>query len=165
MSDVYNIKIRKASPGDFDRIIELLKQIRKHHCTGRPDMFRPDLIKYDPDYLKSIFEVPEKPVFIAADMTEGKDTAAGYAICEIVSYENHKVYNNFKSFYIDDICVDEKYRHMGIGTMLFEKCRETAKENNCYCIDLNVWEFNESAMKFYEKCGMVTRSRKMELIL
>ena len=160
-----DIKIRNAAAGDFDRIIELLRQIRKHHVRGRPDMFRPDLIKYDPDYIKSVFEIPEKPVFIAADITGGNDTAVGYAICEIINYENHKLYNDFKSFYIDDICVDEEYRHCGIGTMLFEKCRETAIEQGCYCIDLNVWEFNESAVKFYGKCGMVTRSRKMELIL
>ena len=160
-----DIKIRKAVKEDIDSLIELLKQIRKHHVTGRPDMFKGDLIKFDLADLKNILETPEKPAFVAVDTTDGKDIVVGYAICEIINYENHKVYNNFKSFYIDDICVDENYRNIGAGTLLFEKCKETAKENGCYCIDLNVWEFNQSAIKFYEKFGMTARSRKMELIL
>ncbi|MCL2771747.1 MAG: GNAT family N-acetyltransferase [Oscillospiraceae bacterium] len=165
MPDIKNIKVRTAVIGDIDRIIDLLKQIRKLHCDGRPDMFRYDLIKFDRDYLNEIMKSPEKPLFVAVDTSYGDGAVVGYAICEIINYENHKVYNNFKSFYIDDICVDEKYRHSGIGTLLFEHCRKNATEQDCYCMDLNVWEFNQSAMKFYEKCGMSTRSRKMELIL
>ena len=156
-----DIKIRKAGTADSERIIELLRQIGEHHHNGRPDMFRENLIKYNTDELKQILQTPERPVFVAVN----ENNIIGYAMCEIITFDNHKAYNNHKSFYIDDLCVDEKCRNGGTGSMLFEKCIEHAKEQGCYCIELNVWEFNQSAVKFYEKCGMVTRSRKMELIL
>lgn len=162
MPDIKNIKIKKAAAEDCGRIAELLKQIGGYHHNGRPDMFRANLTKYNADELKKILQIPERPVFAAFD---ANNKIIGYAMCEIQTFENHKAYNNHKSLYIDDFCVDEKYRNTGIGSMLFEKCKEYAKEQGCYCIDLNVWEFNQSAVKFYEKCGMVTRSRKMEYIL
>lgn len=34
-----------------------------------------------------------------------------------------------------------------------------------YSIELNVWEFNFGAIAFYEKFGMHTQRRQMELIL
>ena len=40
-----------------------------------------------------------------------------------------------------------------------------AKENGCYNVTLNVWSCNESAMKFYEKCGLVPQKVGMEQIL
>ena len=43
--------------------------------------------------------------------------------------------------------------------------KEYAKEKNCRMIMLNVWEFNESALDFYEKYGFTTRTRHLELTI
>ena len=40
-----------------------------------------------------------------------------------------------------------------------------AKASGCYNVTLNVWSCNESAMKFYEKCGLVPQKVGMEVIL
>ena len=40
-----------------------------------------------------------------------------------------------------------------------------AKENNFYNVTLNVWSLNESAMRFYEACGLVPQKVGMEKIL
>ncbi|MBO7573166.1 MAG: GNAT family N-acetyltransferase, partial [Bacilli bacterium] len=53
----------------------------------------------------------------------------------------------------------------GIGKSLYQKVVETAKENNCYEVTLNVWPGNDAALKFYEKMGMKTRSVFMEHIM
>jgi ribosomal protein S18 acetylase RimI-like enzyme len=156
------IKIRPADERDCERLLELLAQIGELHHISRPDIFQAGLKKYNLEQLQEILNNIEKPVFAAVN-TDG--FLVGYAFCQIINYENHPVFNNYKSFYIDDVCVDKNYRNQGIGLLLLEKCKGFAKEQGCYCIDLNVWKFNESAVKFYEKCGFETKSFRMEYIV
>lgn len=47
--------------------------------------------------------------------------------------------------------------------MLFTHIVDYAKSNEASSIQLNVWDFNENAIKFYESLGMSTRNRRMEL--
>jgi ribosomal protein S18 acetylase RimI-like enzyme len=156
-----NIKIRAAVIDDSERILELLKQIGDLHGAGRPDVFRDDVVKYNIKELREIFENPDKRVFVA----EVDSVVCGYVFCEILNFENHKVFKNYRALYVDDLCVDKDFRNMGIGSALFEKCKEFAKQADCYCVELNVWEFNGSAVEFYEKCGMTAQRRRMEYIL
>lgn len=156
------VKIRPAVEGDYERLLELLAQISELHYNNRPDIFQARVKKYELEQVREILNSPDKPV-LAAVNPDG--VLIGYAFCQIIDNTSRPLFNNFKSLYIDDICVDERFRNQGTGTLLLEKCKELAKEHGCYCIDLNVWQFNQSAVKFYEKCGFDTRSVKMEYIL
>lgn len=71
----------------------------------------------------------------------------------------------FLSIYLDDLCVDENYRGKHIGKKLYDAVLELAKEKHCYNVTLNVWHLNESALKFYEKCGMKPLKICMEKIM
>ena len=70
-----------------------------------------------------------------------------------------------KTLYIDDLCVDEEKRGMHIGKILYAYVLDYAKKSGCYNVTLNVWSCNESAMKFYESCGLVPQKIGMETIL
>ena len=72
---------------------------------------------------------------------------------------------DIKTLYIDDLCVDEMRRGEHIGKMLYDFAVAFAKESGCYNLTLNVWSCNESAMRFYEKCGLKPQKVGMELIL
>ena len=50
-----------------------------------------------------------------------------------------------------------------ISLVTEDEAKEYAKEKNCGFLMLNVWEFNENAVAFYEKYGFSTRTRHMEL--
>ena len=54
---------------------------------------------------------------------------------------------------IDDVKVDERRRHQGIGTVLMEKAIEIAKENGVDCIELLVNGDNVAARGLYRKVG------------
>ena len=71
----------------------------------------------------------------------------------------------FKSLFIDDLCVDQQARGQHIGESLFEHVKKEARKMGCYEVTLNVWSGNTSAEKFYEKMGMKTKERQMEYIL
>ena len=46
-----------------------------------------------------------------------------------------------------------------------EFVKNEARRLGCYEVTLNVWAGNEPAERFYEKMGMKTKERQMELIL
>ena len=71
----------------------------------------------------------------------------------------------FKSLFIDDLCVDKCERGQHTGECLFEFVKQEAKKMGCYEVTLNVWAGNTSAEKFYEKMGMKTKEWQMEYIL
>ncbi len=53
--------------------------------------------------------------------------------------------------YLEDLLVTEKMRCKGIGTLLFDRLLEEAKEKNFQGIVWQVLEWNEPAIKFYKK--------------
>jgi ribosomal protein S18 acetylase RimI-like enzyme len=89
----------------------------------------------------------------------------GYAFCIFEYHKDSHVLTDVKTLYIDDLCVDEDKRGMHIGKQLYEYVLAFAKEQGCYNVTLNVWSCNESAMKFYESCGLVPQKVGMEKIL
>ncbi len=156
------IKIRKAKPKDAPKIAELLVGIGALHHNGRPDIYKDNLQKYNEEDILGILKDENMPVYVAADEN---DEVAGYAFCQVKTVENSKAYVHRKYMYIDDFCVDEKYRHMHIGQKLMSAVTQEARKMGIQSIELNVWEFNEGAISFYEKCGFTTQKREMEIKL
>jgi len=54
---------------------------------------------------------------------------------------------------LEDVFVDENYRHQGIGSNLIQKVIEKAQEIGCYKLIANVRFEKESTQKLYEKLG------------
>jgi len=59
------------------------------------------------------------------------------------------------SLYIDALCVDKKYRCVGIGTELLNAARERAVEEGFKSLSLIVLADNKRAYKLYRKFGFV----------
>ena len=154
--------IRKAEERDIPRIMELLGQVLQIHADIRPDIFIPGTTKYTADELKELLKNKEKTIYIAANEA---DVCVGYAFCQLQEqpFSNNMV--QFKSLFIDDLCVDQQARGQHIGESLFEYVKNEAKRMNCYEVTLNVWAGNASAEKFYEKMRMKAKERQMEYIL
>lgn len=89
----------------------------------------------------------------------------GYAFCVFQQQIDNNIFTDIKTLYIDDLCVDENIRGKHIYCSLYEHVLAFAKENGCYNVSLNVWSCNESAMKFYQACGLKPQKVGMETIL
>ena len=59
----------------------------------------------------------------------------------------------------------EAIRSFKDAAVLVKECREKAEALGCRNLELGVWTFNESAIAFYESCGMKARTLRMELRL
>lgn len=154
--------IRRAKSSDLKGINKLLLQVLMVHHNGRPDLFKPNVKKYTDEELLTIIADDKKPIFVAVDEN---DEVLGYAFCIFQQHINSNIFTDIKTLYIDDICVDEEKRGMHIGKTLYDYVVDFAKANDCYNVALNVWACNESAMKFYESCGLVPQKVGMETIL
>ncbi len=156
------IQIRRASEKDIPRLHTLLGQVLQIHADIRPDIFIPGTTKYTDEELQAMVRDDANPIYIAVDEL---DVCEGYAFCQLREqpFSNNMV--PFRSLFIDDLCVDEKTRGQHVGERLFDYVKEEAKRLGCYEVQLNVWEGNTAAAKFYEKMGMKTMERRMEYIL
>ena len=154
--------IRRAKNGDLAGLNKLLQQVLMVHHNGRPDLFKPNAKKYTDEEIFQIIANDETPIFVAVD---NKEEVLGYVFCVFKKFVNNEIMTDIKTLYIDDLCVDEEKRGMHIGKQLYEYVLDFAKESGCYNVTLNVWSCNESAMKFYEKCGLVPQKVGMEKIL
>lgn len=156
------MRIRRAENKDSDGINKLLRQVLMVHHNGRPDLFKANAKKYTDEELVAILADDTKPVFVAVDEQEN---VLGYAFCVFYRHPDDNILTDILTLYIDDLCVDEELRGDHIGTQLYDYVTVFAKEQGCYNLTLNVWACNESAMKFYEKCGLVPQKVGMEKIL
>ena len=152
--------IRKAEKKDIPGLINLLYQVDAVHNGIRPDLFKGNTAKYNEQELEEILKDDSKPIFVYDD---GK--ILGHAFCQINEVKNHRLLQDAKTLYIDDICVDEQSRGRHIGKALYEYVRDYAKSIGCHNITLNVWEGNDSAYNFYKSMGMYIQKTGMETIL
>ena len=60
-----------------------------------------------------------------------------------------------KMLYIDDIVVTERFRRFGVGQALFDYMRGEARRESANQIRFHVLNWNEPAVKFYKKNGVV----------
>lgn len=152
--------IRRAEKKDIPQIEKLLYQVNNIHAEGRPDLFKKDYKKYTEQELEEILLQEQRPVFVAVD----GETLLGYAFCVFQQPQGNNM-QLVRTLYIDDLCVDEKNRGQHVGKQLYDYVLEYAKKNGCYNVTLNVWACNESARRFYDKCGLRVQKTGLEIIL
>lgn len=152
--------IRRAKIEDIPEMERLLEQILAVHHALRPDLFRAQGRKYDAAQLEEIIGTPGLPVFV--DVDRGRVT--GYIMCrEQLTCSATQL--SVKTLYVDDLCVDERFRGKGIGKKLFESARDYARAGGFYNMTLHVWEGNPGGMAFYRAMGMAPQFTTMELIV
>ena len=152
--------VRKANKNDIARIIELLHQVNMVHYEKRPDLFKPFTTKYNEQEIEALLLDDNNPIFVYDD-----GEVLGHAFCQISEVKDHRLLQDVKTLYIDDICVDESARGKHVGKALYEFVRDYAKSIGCYNITLNVWEGNDPALCFYRNMGMKVQKTGMETIL
>lgn len=152
--------IRRAEKRDIQGLIALLYQADAVHNGIRPDLFKGNTPKYDAKELKEMLDDDTKPIFVYDD-----NGVKGHAFCQVTIVENHRLLQDIKTLYIDDICVDEASRGRHIGKALYNYVLDYARSIGCYNVTLNVWEGNDPAIRFYKEMGLQVQKTGMEKIL
>ena len=154
--------IRTAQPKDCPRLLELLQQICALHSEIRPDLFQNGSSKYTVKSLEKLLDDSTRLTFVAVDE---QDSVMGYIFCILIDHTLDSARCSNKELYIDDLCVDASVRGKGVAKALFDRAKAYGEELGCDALTLNVWEGNDRARHFYEKCGLTPRKTYMELSL
>lgn len=150
--------VRIAKREDLTRINELRRQVNVLHYEGRPDLFRTGFCDELRDFIYDIWEFDNSDVIAAVR----DNVICGFACVEYIT-QPQSAFKCKRSFYhISEFGVDEDYRRQGVATELFEFIKEHAQSKGLDKIELDVWEFNDTALKFYESMGFGTYRRYME---
>lgn len=135
-------KIRNAKKEDFAKIFNLINELAKFEKLEPPDFNSGQRLFNDAFGSKPSFKV------LVAETIKEK---------EIIGYVFYFfTYSSFlarKTLYLEDIFVTESKRGLGIGKLFFDKLAETAKKEGCGRMEWSVLDWNENAIKFYNKIG------------
>lgn len=143
MNEINSIVIRKAELRDAEAMMLLIRELAEYEKA-------PDEVTVSMQHFTESGFGPN-PVWWAwvaesADPATGEKTIAGFALYYIR-------YSTWKGqrMYLEDIIVNEAWRGSGIGGRLMDQLISTAKEKKFSGIMWQVLEWNEPAIRFYEK--------------
>ncbi len=128
--------LRKAQPGDETAILELIKGLAEYE--NEPDAVVNTAEKLHDDLFKHNF--------CEAFVAEVDSKIIGFSLF-------YTSYSTWKGpcIYLEDLYVLPEERKTGAGSKLFDAVVNVAKERKAARMDWQVLEWNDLAIKFYEK--------------
>ncbi|MBR3117144.1 MAG: GNAT family N-acetyltransferase [Bacilli bacterium] len=112
-----------------------------YHYNHRKDIFKKRTIDELKEY---VFEQIENGIKIIGYYKDN-------VLVGFLSYEIREKMN--KVLWIDELVVTEKERGNGYSSLLMEKIKKISKKEEVKRIELNVYTFNDIAIKLYNKLG------------
>ena len=155
------VEVRRAREDELERVNELRMQVNAIHVAGKPEVFKPGFPEELRNYIYAIHKDPEQ--FIAVAVKD--ETICGFAVLHHINKPENPFMKERDFLDIDEFCVDEAFRRQGIASEMIAFIREFAKEKGFHRIELNMWEFNQDALAFYEAAGFQTFRRYMEMFI
>ena len=156
--------IREAKESDNGVLLELLSAVQKLHIKNRPDFHLDVKVTFEQVYGTNIYTDPRFRVFVGVDSKHTK--VVGYILLRIIDSKPQIIAQQAKkSVYIHELGISEEHQRRSIGKQLIERAIAFSRELGAESLELGVWEFNEAAIRFYEKMGMKTVLRRMEMRL
>jgi diamine N-acetyltransferase len=156
------IPIRGAGPEDYQPLGELFEEIDALHRENLPHIYKK---AYGParsfEYYMEQVTGENTGLFLA----EMDRKLAGLVHGWVKDTPPIPIVVPRRVGYIDGLVVKAAFQKGGIGRKLVEAFHQWAQAQGASSIELNVYEFNRSAIAFYERLGYHTLSRKMSIEL
>ena len=151
--------IRFAKEEELDQVNELRKQVNDIHVEGKPEIFKAGFNDDLRDHIYTIWNDPRQEIVVA----DFEGIICGFAVINHINKPETPFMYERDYLDVDEFCVGEKYRRQGVATDMIMFIKEYAREKGFKRLELNMWEFNEGALKFYEMVGFHTYRRYMEM--
>ena len=137
-----SIQIRRATADDMPAVHSLIRELAVYEKAEdsvftNPQMLAEDAFQSDREWFFC---------YVAVHKQEG---VVGIAL----SYYAYSTWRG-KMVYLDDLVIRENWRRQGIGKLLVERTIAHAKEAGANMIKWQVLDWNEPAIRMYEKMGV-----------
>lgn len=153
-----NLIVRYAKREELESVNKIRKQVNEVHVKGRPDLFREDGWQFIEPFVYTRFDEENSGVIVAAI----EDEIVGFAVVQYIVRQESPYNKEQKYFHIEEFGVNEAHRRKGIATAMIDFVKEDARKRGFKKIELDMWEFNQDALAFYESAGLKTFRRYME---
>ncbi|MCW5636532.1 MAG: GNAT family N-acetyltransferase [Rubrivivax sp.] len=136
--------LRPAAPADLPVIVELIRELAayerlQHMVVVTPESLHPQL--FGPK--------PVAECVVAELDLEGEPRIVGFALF----FTNFSTFLGRPGIHLEDLYVQPAFRSLGLGRMLLEHLAELAVARGCGRFEWTVLDWNESAIRFYERMG------------
>lgn len=132
--------VRRAGPEDAPRIWDLIRELARYERLE-------DRLSGDPGCLARDLS-GEAPI-IRGLIAERDGAPVGYAIF----FTTYSSFRTAPMMWLEDIYVKPGERGAGTGRALFEAVAREAVARGCWRLSWEVLEWNELAIRFYERLG------------
>jgi ribosomal protein S18 acetylase RimI-like enzyme len=154
-----NISVRLAQRADLSELARLLDEVVLLHHHEDPTQFLGPEAAAHHRYLEERFNDPDAAIFVA------EDGSAPAGIAVTVIRDAPPFLNPNKFVLLENLAVGARFRRTGVGRKLVDAAVLWARARDMKELDLNVYEFNHTAIHFYEAVGFRPVSRRMRLAL
>ena len=138
-----NITIRKGTKSDIPQVYNLVIELAVYE--KEPEAVTATLEDYHNDFEEGIFKmlIAEKDGEIAGMM---------------IYYMTYSTWKG-KMMYLEDFVVSEQHRRSGVGQLLYNEFVAVSKSANAKLVKWQVLDWNEPAIRFYEKNDATIETR------
>ncbi|HYS98314.1 MAG TPA: GNAT family N-acetyltransferase [Candidatus Dormibacteraeota bacterium] len=135
-----NLEIRYGEPRDAALITQLIRELARY------EKLEHELAATEEKVAKALFgQRPYAETLIA----EVDGEPAGFALF----FHNFSTFLAQPGIYLEDLFVKPEQRSHGVGRALLERLAQIAVERDCGRLEWAVLNWNEDAIRFYERLG------------
>ena len=156
-----SLEIRPAQEVDFHQVGLIFADENRFHSQLLPERFKIADPIMTRAWFQEILSNAAKMLLVAQD----GDHLTGLVLIELMTTPDDPIFQPRRYAYIDELAVLESRRGAGIGRALMEQAHQWIADQGIHAIELNVWERNQSAIRFYERLRYRTFRRGMKLDL
>lgn len=142
MDAMAEITIRAAGPADAEVVHRFVRALAAYERE-------PDAVEVTPTELRAQLATPAPPFECLLAAVEGVDV--GMALF----YPTYSTWRGRPGIHLEDLWVDEPYRRRGVGTALLARLARLVRDRGWRRLEWAVLEWNEPAIRFYERLGGV----------
>jgi ribosomal-protein-alanine N-acetyltransferase len=155
--------IRTAKTSDVERMCDLYYEFHEFHVRGIPDRLVA-LEKIDSHHAKELRRNLRKimrsksSVILVAEIA---NQMVGLAEVHLREDKPHPAKVSYRHGHLQSLVVSRAFRRRGVGRQLVEVAEKWAKEKGASEMRLDIWEFGEGPLHFYERLGYHTLRRNL----
>ncbi len=149
--------IRRARLDDYDGVCRLMDALDAFHRERLPWMFKePTGQPRSGPYFAHLLTGADSAVFVA-----DAGHLIGVAVGQMRAAPEFSVFIQQHWGVLDGLVVDPAWRRRGIGKLLARSVESWAIDSGAVWVELNVYEVNPDALRFYQALGYLPLSTKL----
>jgi GNAT superfamily N-acetyltransferase len=152
--------IQPATEQDIDGLVTLYTEFHEFHVLGVPDRLRKPAIYDETTLRRTLRELVQRndaQIFVVSLAGE----LVGLAEVYLRQDEPHPLTIARRYGYLQSLIVSAPYRKSGLGKQLVAAAHEWARAQDATELQMDIWEFAEGPLHFYEALGYRTLKRHL----